>query len=172
MGKRDQATFNFNGSFTACETTDQYPGTLGVIVEDGKSGCFYQRVQLSSVAADSDTTVPAATLLARWKDSDTFVVCSDYAISEGGINAVAGIFVSAPTAGQYCWVKKRGLTTVACDGTAAVGATCFDDGTANGTVSCVAAGSALTGISVGVVTSVSSTYTSTAPQVRLSLMRA
>lgn len=171
MARRKDAVFNFNGLFTACETTDQYPGELGNIVYDNATDAWYQRVRLSATAGDSDTTPVAVNNIARWKSKATYTICSDYAVAEAAQNSVAGIFISVPTAGQYCWIKKGGKASVANDGTAAVGGVVVDDATDNGTTTTIAAGTAPTCIPVGVVTSVSSPASSTVPTVRLTLMR-
>ena len=167
---RKQAVF-LQKAFTDVDTTPQYPGQLGMVVHDYASNASFQYVLMSATAGDASTPTAAATLLARWKNSVGFTITSLYASSQGATNAVAGILKSSLTVGTYGWIQKSGKCVVVCDGTAAVGTLAVDDGTDNGTVTCVAVGTAPTARPVGVVVSVTSPYSSTAPLVKLSLMK-
>lgn len=69
------------------------------------------RYQLVLTKAAS-TIAPARGLIAFWNDGETisdFVVTPDI---PAGDSLVAGIYLSAPTKGQYCIIQTSGLTTV------------------------------------------------------------
>jgi hypothetical protein len=168
---RNQAVFIQSGKFTDVDTTPQYLGQLGVVVYDYASNAYFQYVLMSATAADAATPTPAANLIARWKDSDSFTVCTHVEAAEGLTNSFAGVLKSALLTGKYGWIQKSGKAPMTCDGTAAVGSLAEDDGTDNGTVTCIAAGTTPNRIPLGVVVSVTSPYSSTAPLVKLRLVR-
>lgn len=170
---RQQTVFMPSGAFTDVETSPHVLGQLGAIVYDKLTKSYYQYVKMSSTAGDSDTTAPVATKLARWKDARDYTVCSDN-VGQGERNLVAGIFISAITAGKYGWIRKSGKAIVAAAAStgSAVGAILTDDNGTGGTCLATANGTAaVKGQVVGIILSVSGDYSSTAPLAKLELIK-
>ena len=89
-------------------------GELGSQIQTTK-GKGYQLVKLDSGAtASTGAGVVADGDLAFWKDKDDYLVTNDKNQAFGGPststtrNAVAGVFVAAVTAGNYCVIQQRG----------------------------------------------------------------
>lgn len=163
MSNRKQSVYLPTGLFhTSIETTPHCPGQLGKIVYDPITEAHYQYVKCSSTAAHLLTPTVAATILALWKDSKAFEVCTLLSQSEGGRNAVAGVFMGVPTAGQYCWIQKTGKAFVISDNSTAVGdvVTCKSSSTAGDCIH-TTAGTAPVAIPVGVVVNVTASPTVT-----------
>ena len=125
----------------------------------------YQSVRLDSGAsASSPAGAVAANQLAYWKDRANYVVTNDsrFALFNGVAssfrNNVAGVFRSAVTAGNYCFVLQRGRqVNVAEAGSATEGMVlvCSTSTTA-ATALGVAIGTAPTCLPLGVVTTATS----------------
>lgn len=60
----------------------------------------------------SATAAPARGLVAVWSDEDNYVVNSDVAATTVG--RAAGVFISAPTKGNYCFIQVEGKATLQC----------------------------------------------------------
>lgn len=87
--------------FTEAEV--KFDSTIGTL-----HGGRYQLV-LTKAAS---TIAPARGLIAFWNDGETisdFVVTPDI---PAGSSLIAGIYLSAPTKGQYCIIQTTGLATV------------------------------------------------------------
>lgn len=81
----------------------KYNSTIGTLY-----GGRYQLVLTKSAS----TIAPARGLIAFWNDGETvgdFVVTPDI---PAGNSLVAGIYLSAPTKGQYCMIQTSGLCSV------------------------------------------------------------
>ena len=105
---------------TVNEATALSPGQLGSCITYG--GKEYQFVQLDSGATALNTVgVVADKQLAFWKDRTTYLVSNDLRMSQEGRNGVAGVFHTAVTAGYYCFIQKRGISTVASEASNAIG---------------------------------------------------
>lgn len=90
-----------------------YPGQLGKKVKLADKR--YQLVQVDSGATAVADVAPAASLLAYWKDKETFLVTTDRAQTEpaaNNSNAIAGIFVNGITPGYYGFIHKEGKRDV------------------------------------------------------------
>ncbi len=102
------------GSFDTYNASELYAGgQLGLRVE--KNDLTYQLVQCDSGAtAATATGAVAAAQLAFWKDPDTYLVTNNSPQALGGQvanayrNFVAGVFRTAVTAGNYCFILQRG----------------------------------------------------------------
>ena len=108
------------------ETTLYYAGALGQRVTDNNKD--YQLVRLDSGAtASAATGVVDAGDLGFWKDKSAYLTTNDIAQALGAVDAqndnkrnfVAGVFLSAITAGNHCWIQQGGRASVL----AAVGGT-------------------------------------------------
>ena len=149
-----------DGTFAAFnEVTLYYPGALGQ--RNTGEAKDYQLVKLDSGAtASAATGVVATGDLGFWKDKASYLVTNDIAQALGAVDAendnkrnfVAGVFLSAITAGNHCWIQQGGRASVlAASGTYNVGNIAI---AANSTVSDVAplaAGTAPTHVVVGLV---------------------
>lgn len=101
------------------ETSLYYAGALGQRVTEVNKD--YQLVRLDSGATASiQSGVVAAGDLGFWKDKSTYLVTNDIDQALGAEagsnvnkrNAVAGIFLSAITAGNHCWIQQGGRASV------------------------------------------------------------
>jgi len=115
----------------------------------------YQFVQCDSGATASNTVgVVAAAQLAFWKigQKGNYIVTNDLRFSADGRNGCAGIFRTAVTAGNYCYVLQK-ANSVAVKGTSGsvLDVLIANSGTAADTTS-IAAGSNLTYLAIGTVT--------------------
>lgn len=135
----DSGAFNtFNSTYPGEVTVDEigasrYSGQIGAKIElrgddvpqDTTVGTLYGGVyQLVKTKAGS-TIQPAKGLLAFWDPTSSpndFVVTPDIPTSS---SLLAGVYLSAPTKGNYCIIQVKGLATVQCvdaiDTTGAVG---------------------------------------------------
>lgn len=158
---RRQTVHVSTGKFhTAIDTTPHLPGQLGMIVYDKQTDAHYQYVKLSSTAADRLTPTVAKKIVALWKDSAAFEVCTLLTSSQGSVNAVAGIFLGAPLAGQYCWIQKSGKAVVTSDSASVGQVLTYKTGSPSGggcTVTNV--GTAPINMPVGSVVQASGTFT-------------
>ena len=108
-----------SGSYDSFNQATLYkPGELGARAVDTTSK-EYQLVRLDSGATSATALgVVAANQLAFWKDKTNFIVTNDTvqalgantvaATNSGFRNEVAGIFRVAVTAGNYCFVLRKG----------------------------------------------------------------
>lgn len=169
---RNQTVYSLNGAFTDVMTTLPY-SQLGATVFDKATKSWYQLVHMSATAADAATPTPAAGLLAYWKDSDTFEVCTHIGVAEGLANSVAGVLKAALLVGKYGWVQKSGRCAMVGDGstTISVGLQVQDGAADDGTIAAVAVGTPVAYVPLGVIVSVSGSYSSTAPLVQLELIK-
>ena len=142
---------------TVNETTPYFTAQPGHVLPhvQGK----YQYVQLDSAATASSTPgVTAAAQLAFWKigQKGNYIVTNDLAQAENGRNGVAGIFRTAVTAGNYCYVLQK-ANRVAVKGTSGsvLDQLIANSGTSADTTS-IAAGTAPTYMDIGIVTAVTS----------------
>ncbi len=112
------------------ESSLYYAGALGQRVTEVNKD--YQLVRLDSGAtASADSGVVATGDLAFWKDKATYLVTNEIAQALGAEDAqqdqkrnfVAGVFLSAITAANYCWIQQGGRASVlaASGGTYSVG---------------------------------------------------
>lgn len=138
------------------ESTLYAPGQLGLRVE--KNDLAYQLVKCDSGAtAATATGVVAANQLAFWKDPDTYLVTNHTPQALGGQvanayrNFVAGVFRTAVTGGNYCFILQRGSNVpVKMTSGGGIGQlTMANTGTAADAVA-VAVGTALTYLGIGV----------------------
>lgn len=126
------------------ESSLPYLGQLGVKVKLADKR--YQLVQVDSGATAAAGLAPAASLIAYWKDKETFLVTSVSNQTEGVVsnyNAVAGVFTYAATAGNYTMIHKEGKrdANFHTSGTApAVGALVYPYTGATGEFNCTALG--------------------------------
>lgn len=107
------------GTYDSFNASSLYkPGELGARAID-TTHKEYQLVQLDSGATASTTLgVVAANQLAFWKDRTKYIVTNDTAqaiganavgaTNSGFRNEVAGVFRVAATAGNYCFVLRKG----------------------------------------------------------------
>lgn len=179
---RKQAVHVSTGAYhSAIDTTAHVPGQLGQIVYDAKTDAHYQYVKCSSTAAHLLTPTVAATILAVWKDSANFEVCTLLSQSQGERNGVAGVFLGAPAAGNYCWIQKSGKAFVISDAGTAVGTVVSAKSGTAGDCIHTDAGTAPVAMPVGVVVNITASPTivwagaartpgATLPQVQLALM--
>ncbi len=142
------------------ESSLYYAGALGQrVTEVGKD---YQLVRLDSGAtASAATGVVAAGDLALWKDKSLYLVTNDIAQALGPVDAtndnrrneVAGVFLSAITAGNHCWMQHGGRASVlaASGGTYDVGNLAIAADSTLSDVTTVTAGTAATHTQVGLV---------------------
>lgn len=170
---RNQTSYSLNGGFTDVMSSLPYPDQLGSVLYDKNTDAYYQLVHMSSTAADAATPTPAAGLVAYWKDSDSFEVCTHVEASEGSRNSVAGVLKAAVLAGKYGWVQKSGKCSVVGDGstTISVGRKIIADGQDAGSCAAIAVGTASTYIPFGTIISVSGSYSSTTPLAKLCLIK-
>jgi hypothetical protein len=171
---RNQTVYSLNGKFTDIMTSLPY-AQLGSSVFDMATKSWYQLVHMSATAGDLTPPAPAAGLIAYWKDSDTFEVCTHNhaAIAEGLANSIAGILKAALTIGTYGWVQKSGRCALVGDGTTtiSVGLRVQDAAADDGSVVAVALGDPSAYVPLGVIISVTDPYSSTAPLVQLELIK-
>lgn len=119
-----------------------YAGQLGKKIKLADKR--YQLVKVDSGAGA--VLAPAASLIAYWKDKETFLVTTDTAQTEGvasNYNAVAGVFTYAATSGYYTMIHKEGKrdANFHSSGTApAVGALVYPYTGATGEFNCTALG--------------------------------
>jgi len=137
-----------------------YPGALGQrTAQDGRE---YQLVRLDSGAvAAADSGVVAANDLAYWKDKSSYLVTNEIAQALGAEDAtqdnkrnfVAGVFLSAITAGNHCFIQQAGRASVlaASGGTYNVGNVAIAADSAVSDINTVAAGTAASHTQVGLV---------------------
>jgi len=142
---------------TVNETTPYFTAQPGHVLPHGQGK--YQYVQCDSGAtATSVPGVVAAAELAFWKvgQKGRYIVTNDLAQAEQGRNGVAGIFRTAVTAGNYCYVLQK-ANGVAVKGTSGsvLDNLIANSGTSADTTS-VAAGTQLTYASIGTVTATTS----------------
>ncbi len=145
------ANFYFDGTIAASVfTTLPYPGLLGQFFD--KDGKKYQLVQLAA-GSTSPATAGAA---AFWDGTNiaTFVINNDISDdSVRGRNLPAGVILGAPTASQYCFIQVRGVHDAIVtngDDDITLGMTLVLDGTVDGAVDSVAAGTASTYVPFGI----------------------
>jgi hypothetical protein len=142
------------------ESSLYYAGALGQ--RNTGEAKDYQLVKLDSGAtASADTGVVAAGDLAFWKDKAPYLVTNDIAQALGPAdatndnkrNAVAGVFLNAVTAANYCWIQQGGRANVlaASGGTYAVGNIAIAADSTVSDVTTIAAGAAFTAVQVGLV---------------------
>ena len=150
-----------NGTFADYDQASlYYAGALGQRTsQDNKE---YQLVRLDSGAtASAATGVVAAGDLAFWKDKAPYLVTNDIAQALGAVDAtndnkrnfVAGVFLSAITAGNHCFIQQGGRASVlaASGGTYNVGNIAIAADSTVSDVTTIAAGAALTATQVGLV---------------------
>ena len=98
----------------------RFAGQLGAVVEfrdnnvpfDASIGTLFGgEYQLVQTVAGS-TLAPAVGLVANWTDLVNFVVSPDLPTQPG--SASAGIYVSAPTKGNFCMIQVSGVATALC----------------------------------------------------------
>lgn len=180
---RKQAVHVSTGRYyDSIDTTMHVPGQLGQIVYDAKTDSHYQYVKCSATAAHLLTPTVAAGILAVWKDSAAFEVCTLQTQAEGERNGVAGIFLGAPSASNGCWIQKSGKAFVISDTNTAVGTivSCKSSSTAGDCIH-TDAGGGLVAMPVGVVVNITASPTVVwagsartpdehLPQVQLTLM--
>jgi hypothetical protein len=176
---RKQTIYLSNGTFHgSIDATPHVPGQLGMIVYDKLTDAQYQYVKCSATAAHLATPTVAATIMAMWKDSKAFEVCTLLTQSEGLVNSPAGVFLGVPTAGQYCWIQKSGKAFVIADSTAVGSVVCVKTGVTTGSCTTTTAGTAPINKPVGTVVNVtvaktwagaSRTTAVTLPEVQLQL---
>jgi len=142
------------------ESSLYYAGALGQrVTQDNKD---YQLVRLDSGATASATTgVVAAGDVGFWKDKAAYLATNDINQALGAVdgtndnkrNFVAGIFLSAITAGSHCWIQQGGRASVlaASGGTYAVGNIAIAANSTLSDVTTIAAGAAFTATQVGLV---------------------
>ena len=87
------------------------PGELGA--RAAVNNTEWQLVQLDSGAtAATGVGVVAAGQAAYWKDKSTYLVTNNFlqavGTTTGARNEVAGVFQTAVTAGNYCFVQQKG----------------------------------------------------------------
>lgn len=81
----------------ALQCSDPAVGTL--------YGGKYQYVKTKA----GSTAAPARGLIAFWDDMDDYVVTPD---APTGTACIAGVYIGAPTKGQYCYIQTGGLASV------------------------------------------------------------
>ena len=150
-----------DGTFAAYnEASLYYAGALGQRNTDNNKD--YQLVRLDSGAtASADSGVVAAGDLAFWKDKASYLVTNEIAQALGAEDAtqdnkrnfVAGVFLSAITAANHCWIQQGGRASVlaASGGTYNVGNIAIAADSAVSDVTTVAAATAPTHVVVGLV---------------------
>ena len=149
-----------NGTFADFnESSLYYAGALGQ--RNTGEAKDYQLVKLDSGAtASADSGVVAAGDLAFWKAKSTYLVTNEIAQALGAEDAqrdnkrnfVAGVFLSAITAGNYCWIQQGGRASVlAASGTYNVGNIAIAADSAASDVAPLAAATAPTHVVVGLV---------------------
>lgn len=156
-----------NPDSTAISNTDFYsgggqPGSLGQAFDWNDRA--YQRVKLDSGSTSlTPSGAPAANDLTFWKDKATYLVTTDRRFAIGGLtndgyrNQVAGILRFTPTAdqiaaGSHIDILQRGRAiSVASDGNGADGGQAVAEAGADGRVTAVTAGTAITVKSIGVI---------------------
>ena len=142
------------------ETSLYYAGALGQRNTDSNKD--YQLVRLDSGAtASAATGVVAAGDLAFWKDKAPYLVTNDIAQALGAVdgtndnkrNFVAGVFLSAITAGNHCWIQQGGRVSAlaASGGTYNVGNLAIAADSTVSDVTTVTAGTAASHTQVGLV---------------------
>ena len=98
----------------------RFAGQKGAIVKyrtnnvpyDSSIGTLYGgEYQLVQTIAGS-TIAPAVGLVANWNDLDDFVVTPDLPTQPG--SAAAGVYISAPTKGNWCFIQISGVGTALC----------------------------------------------------------
>ncbi len=109
-----------NGTFADFdESSLYYAGALGQ--RTSQDGREYQLVRLDSGAvAAADAGVVALGDLAFWKDKSAYLVTNEIAQALGAEdatqdnkrNSVAGVFLSAITANNYCFIQQGGQASV------------------------------------------------------------
>ncbi len=150
-----------DGTFAAFdESSLYYAGALGQ--RTSQDGREYQLVRLDSGAtASAATGVVALGDLAFWKDKAAYLVTNDIAQALGAVDAtndnkrnfVAGVFLSAITAANYCFIQQGGQASVlaASGGTYNVGNVAIAADSTVSDVTTIAAGAAFTATQVGLV---------------------
>ena len=110
-----QSIYISTGSPSTYNSSTLYkPGELGgqITINDQK----WQQVQCDSGAtASTPTGVVAAGQTAFWKTKSTFTVTNDIRFAwnaavtaANAVNAIAGVFTTAVTAGNYCMIGQKG----------------------------------------------------------------
>lgn len=165
-GRVDQTIYGFNFLSTTGMTPLYKPGELGKQFQT-TANKGYQIVQLDSGAtAATGAGVVASGQVAFWKDRTNYLVTNDKVVAEGGptiaktINSVAGVFVGAVVAGNFCVVQQRGPhpTVLTSSGSAVAGdylIALTTGGPAGALV--VASGTALVSMPIGRATAATST---------------
>jgi hypothetical protein len=92
-----------------------YAGDLGKVISFKNNnvpasahtfyGGQYQYVQTKAASS----AAPAYGAIAYWYDEATYVVTPDY---PAGSSKIAGIYLGAPTKGNYCFIQRSGLAHV------------------------------------------------------------
>ncbi|KKM87466.1 hypothetical protein LCGC14_1268590 [marine sediment metagenome] len=153
-----------NGTFADFnESSLYYAGALGQ--RNTGEAKDYQLVQLDSGAtASASTGVVATGDLAFWKAKAPYLVTNDIAQALGPAagsnvnkrNAVAGVFLSAITAGNFCWIQQGGRASVlaASGGTYAVGNVAIAGDTTASDITTITAGTDIGFMVVGLVAGV------------------
>jgi hypothetical protein len=105
--------------------------------------------------------VVAAGDLAFWKDKAPYLVTNDIAQALGAVEAtnnnkrnfVAGVFLNAVTAGNYCWIQQGGRANVlaASGGTYNVGNIAIADNSTLSDINTISAGTDIGFVVVGLV---------------------
>ena len=150
-----------NGTFADFnESSLYYAGALGQ--RNTGEAKDYQLVKLDSGAtASADSGVVAAGDLAFWKAKSTYLVTNEIAQALGAEDAqrdnkrnfVAGVFLSAITAGNHCWIQQGGRVSAlaASGGTYDVGNLVIARDSTLSDVTTVTAGTASSHTQVGLV---------------------
>jgi len=147
------------------DTVNDTPAFVAAVFRGGELGMAadfndraYQRVVLDSGAtAATATGVVAANQLAFWKDESQYLVTNDSTQSSLGPTnfraKVAGIFRSAVTAGNWCFVLQRGRNILVKGAGGAVGDTIIpNSGTAAASTNIAAGGTQTAWQKIGVCT--------------------
>ena len=150
-----------NGTFADYDQASlYYAGALGQRTsQDNKE---YQLVRLDSGATASISSgVVAAGDVAFWKDKSSYLVTNDIAQALGAVDAtndnkrneVAGIFLSAITAGNHCFIQQGGRVSplAASGGTYNVGNLAIAADSTVSDITTVAAGTAASHTQIGLV---------------------
>lgn len=157
---RRQTIYMDTGDPDTVDVTTLYkPGELGMSIS--RNNREYQLVQCDTGATSATGIgVVAATQLAFWKDKSTYLVTNDRTQALGGQGAanehrnfVAGIFRAAITAGNFCFVLKRGqdINVLSAAGTYVAGETAVANTGSNADITRLAAGTAPTTQMVGII---------------------
>lgn len=148
---RTQHTGPTGNPDTFNSTTLYAAGQLGQVLTTTTGR--YQCVQDDSGnTAGNVVGVVAANQVAFWKDPKSYLVTNDLRFAQQGRNGVAGVFRTAVTAGNFCYVLQSGDSVLVKSSVGIATDNLIANSGTSADVTNVAAGTQLTYASIGIAT--------------------